>query len=357
MPSIKRYSTRAAIVSLSLAIACTFTVAMKVADPPGMQMQTFAETFLASLNDDQRSEATMAYESPKRVGWHFVPMKDRKGLTLGEMDDAQRTGALRLVRAALSESGYDKTNKIMMLEKTLRILEGDDRAWPRDHNLYYVTIFGTPSADGAWGLSFEGHHLSLNFVCRDGKVVDSTPQFFASNPAIIMNDVKAPDGEMVLGKGTRVLRDEEEYAFKLVQALDDSQAKAAIIDEDAPAEIRFAGEPQSVVGEPEGISFGDLNEAQQKSLRDLIEVYVGAVAGKVAKSRREIIEADGWDSVHFAWAGPTKPGIGHYYRIQSKSFLIEFVNTQPDAMGNPANHIHCVIRDLTGDFDLAISNE
>jgi hypothetical protein len=32
--------------------------------------------------------------------------------------------------------------------------------------------------------------------------------------------------------------------------------------------------------------------------------------------------------------------------------VIEFCNVQPDAEGNPANHIHCVWRDRTGDFDL-----
>ena len=77
-----------------------------------------------------------------------------------------------------------------------------------------------------------------------------------------------------------------------------------------------------------------------------------AVAEPVAKSRREIINTDGWDEVRFAWAGPTQPGIGHYYRVRGKRFLIEFVNTQADAAGNPANHIHCVWRDLSGDFDL-----
>ena len=62
----------------------------------------------------------------------------------------------------------------------------------------------------------------------------------------------------------------------------------------------------------------------------------------------------GSGKVHFAWAGADKPGIGHYYRIQGPTFLIEFVNTQPDSAGNPANHIHSVWRDMRGDFALPI---
>jgi hypothetical protein len=47
-----------------------------------------------------------------------------------------------------------------------------------------------------------------------------------------------------------------------------------------------------------------------------------------------------------------KPGVGHGYRVEGPTFSIEFVNVQPDAEGNPANHIHCVWRDRSGDFDL-----
>ena len=340
-------ATRSAVVVCSLFVACAVLVGMKVGDPPAVQMKGFADAFLETLDEEQKSVAVVPYDSPKRVDWHFIPKKTRKGLVLREMNSAQRTAALRLVRAALSEAGYDKTSKIMMLEGVLREMEGEGRNWERDPNKYYLTIFGTPSDSGAWGLSFEGHHVSLNFVCRDGRLVDSTPQFFASNPAIIMNEVQGP-----LGKGTRVLRLEEELAFQLVNSLSDAQRGKAIIAEEAPSEIRFAGEPQPKVGEPEGIPQGELDREQQALLQELVEVYVSAVAEPVAEVRRALIEKDGWDDVRFAWAGATKPGIGHYYRIRGDGFLIEFVNTQADPAGNPANHIHSVWRDVTGDFDL-----
>jgi hypothetical protein len=44
--------------------------------------------------------------------------------------------------------------------------------------------------------------------------------------------------------------------------------------------------------------------------------------------------------------------VGHYYRVQGEAFLVEFVNTQPDAAGNPANHIHAVFRSMSSDFAL-----
>jgi hypothetical protein len=42
--------------------------------------------------------------------------------------------------------------------------------------------------------------------------------------------------------------------------------------------------------------------------------------------------------------------------VQGPTFLIEFVNTQPDAAGNLANHIHTLWRDMRGDFALPGAN-
>jgi hypothetical protein len=44
-------------------------------------------------------------------------------------------------------------------------------------------------------------------------------------------------------------------------------------------------------------------------------------------------------------AGTVQKGEPHYYRIQGRSFLIEFDNIQ-----NNSNHIHTVWRDFYGDF-------
>ena len=332
-----------------IAVVCLLTAGLKVGDPPAVQMKTFADSFLSTLDEKGKAVAVMPFDSPKRVGWHFIPMKTRKGLVLREMNAAQQAAALRLVRAALSEAGYEKSSKIMMLEGVLRELEGADRNWERDPQKYYLTIFGTPSNSEPWGLSFEGHHLSLNFVCRDGVVVDSTPQFFAANPGVIMNEVEGP-----LGKGTRVLDQEELLAFELVNSLEEGQLAKAMIAEEAPAEIRFAGEAQVEVGEPEGIVYAELSAAQRKVLQKLVTTYTDAVPDAVASARRAAIDRNGWEHVHFAWAGATEPGIGHYYRVRGKEFLIEFVNTQPDAAGNAANHIHCVWRDMNGDFAVSI---
>jgi hypothetical protein len=154
--------------------------------------------------------------------------------------------------------------------------------------------------------------------------------------------------------GQRVLAEEETLAFDLVNGLSADQKKTAIFETTALKEVRAAGEPQPPTDPAVGISMSELQGPQKKLLRQLIEVYCGSMPAKVAAERLADIEKAGWDSVKFGWAGALEPGIGHYYRIQGPTFLVEFVNTQPDAAGNKANHIHALWRDMRGDFALPI---
>ncbi len=58
----------------------------------------------------------------------------------------------------------------MALEGLLNELEKSrtDAKPIRDTERYYFTVFGKPAADSRWGLSVEGHHMSLNFVVDQG---------------------------------------------------------------------------------------------------------------------------------------------------------------------------------------------
>lgn len=317
--------------------------------PSGTVMSAAAAAYLATLSDEQKKIGVLEFDTPQRFAWHFIPLETRKGLKVRDMSDAQRKAAHQLLATSLSELGYAKATQIMQLEEVLAQLEGDKEHVKRDPLKYYFTLFGEPKADGRWGLSVEGHHLSFNYVVDKGQVVASTPQFMATNPSVVQKDY-----EGYAKKGTEVLAKEEDLGFALVNALTYDQQKAALIADKAPADIRGAAEPQAPQTKPEGISASALNKEQKATLQALIEEYIAAMPADVAQIRRNEIEKAGFDVIHFAWAGATKPGIGHYYRVQGPTFLIEFVNVQPDAAGNPASHIHCVWRDPRGDFGVAV---
>jgi len=234
----------------------------------------------------------------------------------------------------------------MSLEGLLHELEkGRSGGAIRDPERYYYTIFGEPNELRRWALSVEGHHLSLNFAVAQGRVIASTPTFFAANPHLVRDGM--PGGVPV---GTRVLAEEELFAFQLLESFSTQQRRRATLADKAPRDIRAAGELQSPPYAAEGLPFTALNGTQQQLLRQLIAIYARNLPTDLASARLQAIELAGYGQVYFGWAGADQPGIGHYYRIQGPTFVIEFVNVQPDAAGNPASHIHSVWRDPTGDF-------
>jgi len=336
--------TRHLIVLVVLFISLGAGAAALIA--PGEQMTDAATKFLATLSEEQKKTATMAYDDAKRVKWHFIPMNDRKGLQVKDMDEKQRRAAFSLLRGALSQVGYDKARSIMDLDALLKALQKGPTPI-RDPHRYYFTVFGDPTPDGKWGLSVEGHHLSLNFAVEKNQVISHSPAFFGGNPGKVTVDVGA--GPVI---GTMALEHEEVLAFELLEMLDAEQKKAAIIAAKAPAEIRAAGEAQPPQDAPVGLPASKLNEKQMHKLFALIHVYANNMPLPVAEARLKEIAEAGFDKVYFAWGGADKPGVGHYYRIQGPTFLIEYVNVQPDAAGTVANHPHCVWRDMRGDFGI-----
>ena len=311
-----------------------------------------AQTFLKQLTPDQLKVGQMAYAAPERVDWHFIPKPARKGMQVKLMTPAQREAAFLLLRSVVSQMGYKKATTIMSMEKLLFELEAGKGANIRDPERYFFTVFGDPAGKEPWGLSIEGHHLSLNFVLQGDQVISSTPQVFAANPATIK--AANTSGFEI---GARILAREEQLAFDLVKSLTAEQLAAALIDKTAPKEVRNAGMAQPPTDAAVGIAAGKLTAEQQKVLRSLLEEYCAAMPDHVAQARIKELDAAGFDKVHFAWAGATEPGVGHYYRVQGPTFLVEFVNTQPDAAGNIANHIHCLWRDIRGDFALPAKAE
>jgi hypothetical protein len=355
-----RFATSTLLATI-LTVACLIAAAVisgKEKARAAEAMAKAAQTFLAALSPDQKAKATFRFADDQRFDWHFVP-QDRKGLPLKEMNEGQRKAAMELLRSALSQTGYKKATSIISLEPVLAQLEGPNRRFPRDPALYYVTIFGEPGK-GDWGFRFEGHHISQNFTVTKGKLVVDAPAFFGTNPAQVL------DGPQ---KGLRVLAGEEDSARALMMALDENQRKKAIYDPKAPSDILSFDKRTIQPLDNVGIKGSELNAKQFAMLEKLIEEYLGNVPDDVAAMRRAKLKATKKDQLVFAWAGPiekAKGGYtleahnqnspvpptgqtlgfqGHYYRVQTPTFLIEYDNTQ-----NNANHIHSVWRDFSGDW-------
>jgi hypothetical protein len=318
-------------------------------------MASAATSLLASLTPDQRKSASFSFDSDERLHWHFIPteMFPRNGLTVGQMNEAQRKLAHELLKAGLSQRGYLAATSIMDLETVLGALEAAERASApqgrsgpalvRNPERYFFSIFGTPSAHDTWGWRVEGHHVSLNFSVVGGALVAGSPSFFGSNPAEVREGPK---------KGLRILAAEEDAARALLKSLDAAQREKAIVDRTAPGDMLTMANVNISPLAPAGIGADALKADQRDLLMKLIDVYTGYMAPDIAADRQARLKKAGVEKITFAWAGDTEPGKKHYYRIQGPSFLVEYDNTQ-----NNANHIHSVWRDFNGDFGRELMRE
>ena len=299
------------------------------------EMSAAAMRFLDALRPDQRKQVQLRLEDGERTNWHFVP-RGRKGLSFKSMSPEQRRLAETLVATGLSRRGYETAVTIMRLETVLAVTDGPYR----DPDLYFLTIFGAPGTQQPWGWRFEGHHLSLNFTSPVTALPAVTPSFFGSHP----NELRDA------GVLTRVLAPEEDLARELVKSLDPTQRKVALLSSSAPSDI-LAG-PGRKLTAPEGIRHAQLGELQRGLLVRLIRLYLDRHRPDVAADEWARIEAAGLENVRFAWAGGLEPREGHYYRVQGKSFVLEYDNTQ-----DGANHIHTVWRDAERDFGVDLMRE
>ena len=314
-------------------LTLAFVLAAQAAGPADT-MAAAAQRFLATLSPELKARAQLPFDSDDRTFWNYVPL-ERKGITLKVMDDRQRAAAMDLLRTGLSDKGYRKAEAIRALEDVLRAMESGRIV--RDKELYYFTIYGDPKDKGTWGWRYEGHHLSHNWTIVNGKSIASSPQFLGANPAEVR------DGAL---KGSRPLAAEEDLAFALLNALDESQRGIAVIDPKAPADLLTTNKREAAMLEDRGLTWKEMKGPQREQLMALIEEHARTQSAALAEERIARVRQAGLDTVRFAWMGAReRTEAGHYYRIQGPTFLVEFDNTQ-----NRANHIHQVWRDFKGDF-------
>lgn len=307
--------------------------------PAPVLTATAAANFLATLEPAQKAKANLPFDGDERENFHFTP-RDRAGLPLKEMTDAQREAAMKLLDSALSEKAKLKITQIMTLEGLLAEMEKDPVK--RDPGKYGLIVFGTPGDPKGWGWRFEGHHLSFN-ITWVGEKSSVTPSFLGSNP-----------GEVRAGRlqGLRVLAAEEDLARTLVSTLVATGKPAVIFSEKPPVEIITAENRTATALDPVGVPASEMTETQRSALLTLIAEYTGRYRSEVAATDMAKIKAADTEKVRFGWAGGTQPGEAYYYRIQGPTFLMEACNVQ-----NDANHVHAAWRDFDGDFGRDLLSE
>ena len=319
-------------------------MATTTATTSARQMAEASSRFLDSLGPDQKAKATFDYLDGERIFWYYPPM-NRHGLALRDMEPGQRELAYAVMASGLTADSYQKAKLIIEHEAVLGPLEKEQGmvTFVRDPELYYFTVFGDPSGADPWGWRVEGHHVSLHFSIWGGKVISMTPFFFGANPAEVRNGPKS---------GLRILGARQDMALELMNSLDAGQRSKALLYDDAPYDILTYNSSKAVFPGEQGLKAAKMSETQKGMLKTLVAEYVNQVRSDLAEQKLAELEEEGYDRLHWAWAGPAKAGAKHYYRIHGGNFVIEYDNRQ-----NDANHIHSVWRDVENDFASDVMRE
>jgi hypothetical protein len=364
------------LLCIPLAIAMAFR--NRTDQTPTARIVSAANHFLSTLDDKQRQSVLFSFDDQEqRKRWSNFPiaMVPRGGISLKEMNSAQRSAAMALVAAALSPRGFEKVQQIMEGDEVLKNGNGNnppfgnggpppgnggppqrDNAPPpsfRDRgprppmtngpmfgkDLYYISILGNPSEKDPWMLQFGGHHLALNITIAGVHGV-LTPTLTGAQPSLYT----------VNGKTVRPLGQESDKAFALLQALDESQRKQAILSYRLADLVLGPGQDGKTIV-PEGLKASAMNQQQRAMLLDVISEWANIIHESAAAARMAEIKAE-MDETWFAWSGPTTvtPGknIAAYYRIQGPHVVIEYAPQQMG--GDPAMHVHTMYRDPTNDY-------
>ena len=317
------------------------------------RMAEAARNFLAALSPQQRTAAEFPFDADaERTRWSNLPasMVERSGARLGDLSDEQRRKLHELLRASTSSQGYQKIAGVIRLDEVLHeeasaaVASGERRlperlleSWTSAN--YWVAFFGRPG-DSAWGWLINGHHMAASFTVVDDRIA-FTPLFLGAEPHEIEHGLEA---------GWRVLANEGDRGWRLLQALDDAQRAVAVLGDDIPGDVLTGPGRKGSLSEFSGISASALTEAQRGLLWELVEEFAANADHGAADAQLARIGADGLDSLHFAWIGPTDDrSARYYYRVHGPSVLIEYI-VEEGVGGNPANHVHSIIRDLGNDY-------
>lgn len=303
-----------------------------------------AEKFIARLTPVQLARTIYPVDDVEWRKWMNQHFYARQGISFAEMNEAQRQAAFGLMRASLSAKGFELTRNIMRLNETLAELAGEHDflgEW-----LYYIQIFGRPSAAEPWGWKLEGHHAIINYFVLGDQVV-MTPLFIGSEP------VKAPSGKY---KGLEILQEEQNGGLEVLKLLSEPQRKQAILNFSKTGNNNLTEAfKDNVMIDYAGLRTNDLAAAARQRFRDLIRLYVSNMDEGHTRVKMDEVDRH-LDDTWFTWIGGTQADSIFYYRVQSPVILIEFDHQRPanlrkfaaDPMKATQQHIHCVVRTPNG---------
>lgn len=319
---------------------------------PAEAMTAAAEEFLAALDASSREAVCFPVDAPEWQTWanpEFLQFDT--GIRLEFQPPEVRQKALDLMAASLSAEGFELARNMMRINGFL----GDVVGLPTvlGEFSYNIAIYGTPDPIEPWGWHVFGHHMAVNCLVVDGRMVIG-PVFLGAEP----NEIDAGPHRGVTAFEPRI-----RLGLQLMAELDPKQGSAAtvyesMVDPAMPPGRIHPGDERHLAGAfqdnrvipYEGIRVESMSPRAQASVLRIVEQFVGLLPeGPRAARMREVSE---WlPETWFSWIGGHQPGDVFYYRIQSPVIVAELdhhCGVFLDYDTPKPFHIHTVLRTPNG---------
>ena len=332
------------IVCLGLLVAAVATVVAQRSATPSASTTAASEAtarivastkaLLATLDDAGKAKVQVPFDGPSKSRWSNLAAFKRAGLRMGDLTPAQRAAVNELLSTAFSREGYQKVSDIMHADQLFAVTQGipTARGTYFGEKEYYLAFVGTPSTTAPWMLQLGGHHLAINLTMAGGQA-SMAPSLPGAQPAKFT----------VEGRMARPFGKENDIGFALINALNDTERRQAILNYEIKDLVLGTGQDGKRI-QPEGLKASAMSASQQAMLVDLAKQWSGIMNDAFAEVRMAEIRAN-LPETYFAWSGPTTDGSPAYFRIQGPTLLIEYAPQE-----NSVDHLHTMYRDPTNDY-------
>lgn len=298
-----------------------------------------ANTFLATLDDDEQSEVLLDFTQANATAWSNLPCGStcRVGIAFSSLTDEQLTAAKAVLKAAAgtgTDTGYDQITQILAADDYL-----GETATGYGSGNYYLAFLGTPSTSGTWQLHFGGHHLALNLTYKDGAVEGTTPFFVGVEPTSWTED----------GTSYAPLSGMYDGMKAMVDGLTTAELTEAKLSESYTDVLLGPDDDGDFPTTKQGIKGSELTDAQQELVLDAMKPWVDVADDTTAASVLSTYKSE-LDDTYVSYSGSTDLSAqGDYVRIDGPGVWIEFV-CQDGVVYTSKIHYHAVYRDHNTDY-------
>ncbi len=315
---------------------------------PVADMVKAARRLLDGLDPEPRSKVQYDLGAHEWRTWANPEfMQHDTGLRLDDLDAETIEQCLEVVRASLSPEGYALVRDLMQVNAVMGDLV--DLPVILGEYSYHFSMFGEPDEIAPWGWSLFGHHIALNCLVVDGRLVVS-PVFLGAEPSTV--DTGPLDGSELFVERIATAR-------RLMGALSTEQIAAVrtferVVDPSMPEGRVHSGDERHLAGAfqdnrvipYEGLAYSALPPIAQEAMLELVDQFHEFwPEGPRAVRRDEILGH--LDDTWFSWIGGFGPSEPFYFRIQSPVVILELdhhcgvflTNDEPMHF-----HIHTVMR-------------